>query len=113
MIRFASFLWPAAALLTLAGACQSADSSEPAETAAATAGLALPGKAIYASNCAVCHGADGKKGLNGAHDLTKSNLNTTGRVYMVTQGLGKMPGFKTQLTTEQIQQVAEYSLTLK
>ncbi|MCB2406822.1 c-type cytochrome [Hymenobacter lucidus] len=113
MIRFASFLLPAAALLVLAGACQHADPAQNTETAAAATSLDLPGKALYTQNCAVCHGADGKKGLNGAHDLTKSNLNTAGRVYMVTQGLGKMPGFKTQLTDEQIYQVVEYSLTLK
>ncbi|GAB3232711.1 hypothetical protein GCM10027346_20140 [Hymenobacter seoulensis] len=73
----------------------------------------VAGKILYTQNCAVCHGTDGKLGLNGAHDLTKSNLNTTGRVYMVVNGLGKMPSFKDQLTEEQIQQVVAYSLTLK
>lgn len=71
------------------------------------------GKALFTQNCAVCHGSDGKLGLNGAHDLTKSNLNTAGRVYIVTQGLGKMPAFKDRLTEAQIQQVVAYSLTLK
>jgi len=71
------------------------------------------GKALFTQNCAVCHGPDGKLGLNGAHDLTKSNLNTAGRVYIVTQGLGKMPAFKGKLTEAQIQQVVAYSLTLK
>lgn len=80
----------------------------------ATGGAALQaGKSLFQQNCAVCHGPDGKLGLNGAHDLTKSNLNTAGRVYMVTQGLGKMPSFKGQLTETQIQQVVAYSLTLK
>lgn len=95
------------------------------EAASANAALASPpaepepapeltsGKVLFNKNCAVCHGSDGKLGLNGAHDLSKSNLNTTGRVYMVTQGLGKMPSFKDQLTPEQIQQVVAYSLTLK
>ncbi|WP_139925469.1 cytochrome c [Hymenobacter sp. DG01] len=80
--------------------------SEPAEALVA-------GKVLFGQRCAVCHGPDGKLGLNGAHDLTKSNLNTVGRVYMVTNGLGKMPGFEDQLTEEQIRQVAEYSLTLR
>jgi cytochrome c6 len=113
MIRFASFLLSALALLTLAGACNPASSSEPTETSATAAAVEQPGKALYARNCAACHGPDGKLGLNGAHDLTKSNLNATGRVYMVTQGLGKMPSFKKQLTEAQIQQVVDYSLTLK
>ena len=84
----------------------------PTAVAAAEAGLDA-GKAIFAQRCVVCHGPDGKKGLNGAHDLTKSNLNATGRVYMVTNGLGKMPSFKAQLTAAEIEQVAAYSLTLR
>ena len=71
------------------------------------------GKVLFTKNCAVCHGANGRLGLNGAHDLTKSNLNTAGRTYLVTQGLGKMPSFKTKLTPSQIQQVVVYSLTLQ
>ncbi|WP_157807484.1 c-type cytochrome [Hymenobacter chitinivorans] len=113
MIRFASFL-STSLLLMLAAACNSDGNSAPAETAAAPAAAAeLPGQALFVQNCAVCHGPDGKLGLNGAHDLTKSNLNATGRVYMVTQGLGKMPSFKDKLSPEQIQQVVDYSLTLK
>ena len=71
------------------------------------------GEALFAQNCALCHGANGKLGLNGAHDLTKSNLNAAGRTYMVVNGLGKMPAFKGQLTDEQIAQVVAYSLTLR
>ncbi|UOQ53587.1 c-type cytochrome [Hymenobacter cellulosivorans] len=113
MIRSALFLC-SGLLLFLAAACTSNSNSAAEETAAAPAVAAeLPGKALYTQNCAVCHGPDGKLGLNGAHDLTKSNLNATGRVYMVTQGLGKMPSFKNQLSPEQIQQVVDYSLTLK
>jgi cytochrome c6 len=73
----------------------------------------LPGQAIFQKNCARCHGADGKKGANGAHDLTKSNLNAFGRTYMVTKGMGKMPAFEKVLTPVQVQQVVAYSLTLK
>ena len=73
----------------------------------------LPGQAIFQKNCARCHGANGKLGLNGAHDLTKSNLNAFGRTYMVTKGMGKMPAFEKVLTLAQVQQVVAYSLTLK
>jgi len=73
----------------------------------------LPGQAIFQKNCARCHGANGKLGLNGAHDLTKSNLNAFGRTYMVTNGMGKMPAFGKVLTPAQVQQVVAYSLTLK
>ncbi|MFC6221789.1 c-type cytochrome [Hymenobacter artigasi] len=73
----------------------------------------LPGQLIFQKNCVRCHGANGKRGLNGAHDLTKSNLNEFGRTYLVTNGMGKMPAFGKSLTPEQVQQVVAYSLTLK
>ncbi len=73
----------------------------------------LPGQAIFQKNCVRCHGANGKRGLNGAHDLTQSNLNAFGRTYLVTNGMGKMPAFGKMLTPAQVQQVVAYSLTLK
>lgn len=73
----------------------------------------LPGQLIFQKNCARCHGKDGRLGLNGAHDLTKSNLNAFGRTYLVTNGMGKMPAFHKTLTPTQIEQVVAYSLTLK
>ncbi|MBU6119409.1 c-type cytochrome [Hymenobacter siberiensis] len=73
----------------------------------------LPGQLIFQKNCVRCHGANGKRGLNGAHDLTKSNLNAFGRTYLVTNGMGKMPAFGKSLMPEQVQQVVAYSLTLK
>ena len=73
----------------------------------------LPGQVLFQKNCVRCHGANGKLGLNGAHDLTKSNLNAFGRTYLVTKGMGKMPSFEKVLTPAQVQQVVAYSLTLK
>ncbi|WP_165370458.1 c-type cytochrome [Hymenobacter persicinus] len=102
-------------LLLFSSACSSPapeSADAPVEAASPEAGLAA-GQAIFIQRCAVCHGPDGKKGLNGAHDLTKSNLNATGRVYMVTNGLGLMPSFKAQLTPAEIDQVVAYSLTLR
>ena len=80
-------------------------------TAQATA--PAPGQLLYQKNCQRCHGKDGRLGLNGAHDLTKSNLNAFGRTYLVTSGMGKMPAFQKLLTAKQIEQVVAYSLTLK
>ena len=73
----------------------------------------LPGQAIFQKNCVRCHGANGKRGAFGAHDLTKSNLNAFGRTYLVTNGLGKMPAFGKTLTPVQVQEVVAYSLTLQ
>lgn len=80
---------------------------------AAQAAPPTPGQLIYQKNCQRCHGKDGRLGLNGAHDLTKSNLNAFGRTYLVTSGMGKMPAFGKVLTPAQVQQVVAYSLTLK
>ncbi|WP_223653029.1 c-type cytochrome [Hymenobacter psoromatis] len=79
----------------------------------AGAAPSAPGQLIFQENCVRCHGADGRLGRNGAHDLTKSNLNAFGRTYLVTNGLGKMPAFSKKLTPAQIEQVVAYSLTLK
>jgi cytochrome c6 len=73
----------------------------------------LPGQLLFQQNCGHCHGANGKLGLNGAHNLTKSNLNAFGRTYLVVNGMGKMPAFGKKLTPEQVQQVVAYSLTLR
>ncbi len=73
----------------------------------------LPGQLLFQKNCVRCHGANGKRGLNGAHDLTKSNLNAFGRTYLVANGMGKMPAFDKKLTAAEVEQVVAYSLTLK
>ncbi|NML65717.1 cytochrome c [Hymenobacter sp. RP-2-7] len=78
-----------------------------------SAGPPESGQKLFSIYCARCHGKDGRLGLNGAHDLTKSNLNVIGRTYLVTNGMGKMPAFKSELTPAEVQRVVEYSLTLK
>jgi len=80
---------------------------------AAQAAPPTPGQLLFQKNCQRCHGPDGRLGLNGAHDLTKSNLNAFGRTYLVTNGMRKMPAFAKTLTPAQIAQVVAYSLTLK
>ncbi|MGI4823189.1 MAG: c-type cytochrome [Janthinobacterium lividum] len=72
-----------------------------------------PGQLIFQQNCVRCHGKDGRLGLNGAHDLSKSNLNAFGRTYLVTNGMGKMPAFGKKLSPKQVEQVVAYSLTLR
>lgn len=82
-------------------------------SAGAQAAPPTPGQLIFQKNCVRCHGKDGRLGLNGAHDLTKSNLNAFGRTYLVTNGMGKMPAFSKTLKPDQVAQVVAYSLTLK
>ena len=109
-MQFSFRLLPWAAALALAGC---AESSAPEQPAAAPAPAAPPGQQLFGAHCARCHGADGRAGRNGAHDLTKSNLNAFGRTYLVTNGLGQMPAFKETLTAAEIEAVVTYSLTLR
>lgn len=64
------------------------------------------GKALYENNCVVCHGADGKLGISGSKDLSKTELDLAGINQIILQGKGMMP--KAQLNQEQAEAVAQY-----
>ena len=73
----------------------------------------VDGQTIYKKYCILCHGADGKLGLNGAKDLTASILSEPERIVIVTNGKNTMTPFKGVLTEEEIKAVVAYTLTLK
>ena len=107
------------ALILAVSGCTSA-SDQIAQNAAATAqrhsdGTASKpdGAAVFRKFCVTCHGADGKLGLNGAKDLSQSILTQHERVQMVTKGKGLMTPFQEILSPEEIQAVAEFTMTLK
>ena len=90
----------------------SAETSTPTTTPTATgtaapsgAGDAGAGAAVYTSNCAGCHGTDGSGG-SGPNIQGKDDL--AGIVAQVTGGGSSMPAFEGQLSTAEIQSVAEY-----
>jgi len=64
------------------------------------------GKKFYESNCVLCHGADGKLGLAGALDLTKTQLDEAGMKQVILDGRGAMPA--AQVTPEQAAAIADY-----
>lgn len=68
---------------------------------------------LYEKNCAVCHGNDGKKGLNGASDLSLSTLNYDSLVYIITNGRKIMPPFKASLNSNEIEAIAKHVELLK
>ena len=78
-----------------------------------TANSAEMGVKVYKQYCVVCHGPDGKLGLNGAKDLTISKYTEAERIVQVTEGKGAMTPFKNILTPEEIKAVVAYTLTLK
>ena len=71
------------------------------------------GGAVFRQNCVVCHGADGKLGLNAAKDLSVSELPLESRIQIITNGKNLMTPFKALLDETEIKAVAEYTLTLK
>lgn len=89
------------ALLVLA--CGSATgSSEPME---ADKNL---GQTVFNMNCALCHGRDGKAGINGAKDLTLSTLSKEEMVAIVRNGKGAMAPYKNVLSSKEIDAVVEH-----
>jgi mono/diheme cytochrome c family protein len=108
----------AALLALVVAACGSSGSSTetpastPATTPAATDtgapagdGASADGAAIFTSNCAGCHGIDGAGG-SGPNLQGEDNLDKV--VQKVTGGGENMPSFAGQLSTDEIQSVAQY-----
>ncbi|MFN5182434.1 MAG: c-type cytochrome, partial [Bacteroidota bacterium] len=60
-------------------------------------------KGIYNSACANCHGKDGKAGLSGAFDLSKTSLNHENIYNVILNGRASMPAYKNIYTAEQIE----------
>lgn len=71
------------------------------------------GASVFKKYCVLCHGVDGKLGLNGAKDITISQLTKPERVILITNGKNLMTPFKGVLTEAEIDAVAEYTMTLK
>jgi cytochrome c6 len=73
----------------------------------------------YKAKCAMCHGADGKGAMAkkmGSHDLNDPAVQGKSEAdiaKVITDGQGKMTGFKGKLTDDQIKGVAAYVKTLK
>lgn len=68
---------------------------------------------LFKQNCALCHGTDGKLGVNGAKDLRLSELSLAPRIELIKKGKGLMIGFENTLTADQIEALAKYTLTFK
>ena len=92
-------------LLAIIIACSGKESSKSAST--------IDGEAIYKKYCALCHGVNGKLGLNGSKDITISKLTEPERIVQITKGKNTMTPFEGVLSPEEIKAVAAYSMTLK
>lgn len=82
---------------------------EPVGGSEASGGDPAAGEAVFAENCAACHGETGHGGAAGP-DLRTMPLAQTeaGAIKQVTNGGGGMPAFGGQLSEEEISDVAAY-----
>ncbi|MDQ3016797.1 MAG: cytochrome c [Bacteroidota bacterium] len=71
------------------------------------------GQNIFKKYCVICHGADGKLGINGAKDISVSTLTVEERVALITKGKNTMTPFEGILTADEVRAVAAYTMTLK
>lgn len=69
---------------------------------------AVSGKEIFEDKCSLCHGDNGKLGLNGAKDLSVTKLDHKGIADIIAQGKNGMASYKDVLTTAQIEAVTSY-----
>ena len=74
---------------------------------------AAAGEQIYKKYCLICHGVDGKLGINGAKDITVSTLTMEERVALINTGKNLMTPFEGILTPDQMKAVATYTMNLK
>ncbi|MGZ3883228.1 MAG: c-type cytochrome, partial [Bacteroidia bacterium] len=72
----------------------------------AEAGGVADGKALYEANCKLCHGDDGKLGMTGAADLSKSAMDLATIKETILHGKGNMAPL--QMSDEQAAAVAGY-----
>lgn len=76
-------------------------------------GDVVNGKKVFEQYCILCHGDNGKMQLNGAKDITVSQLTFELRLTLIKDGKNLMTPFDGILSETEIQDVAAYSMTLE
>jgi cytochrome c6 len=80
---------------------------------------AADGKALYDAKCAMCHGKDGvaKAMAKGSANFNDAKWQADTKVEAIetaiTDGKGKMKGFKERMSAEEIKAVAAFVKTIK
>lgn len=95
--------------VVLFNSCSGGSGSEDAG-----AEVLMPGQEIFETNCVACHGYDGKAGVGGAIDLTKSGLNEAGIEDIINNGRNAMVSQKHVYNTDQeLQELIQYVISLR
>jgi Cytochrome c, mono- and diheme variants len=106
-------------IISIAGLGLAASMSRAASTSPAGGGDA---KSVYNSKCASCHGRDGRaRSAHARHekarDLSSAEWQDSvsdERIYnSISNGKGKMPGFKKKLSDAQMDELVSYVRRLK
>jgi len=71
------------------------------------------GKQLYEENCSICHGGDGKLGVNGAKDLSASTMSLEEALSIIENGKGTMTPFKELMNEDERKAVGKYIQELK
>ena len=74
---------------------------------------ALSGASVYQKYCTLCHGADGRLGVNDASDLRASMLSYDELVMVIANGRNTMQPFKEMLSDAEIEAVSRYVTTMR
>lgn len=102
--------------LAVVAASVEPESKEPRQSAAER------GRAVYANNCARCHGGDGTSQTTMGQMTEAPNLtdaawqrgkSTSRMITAVSNGRGQMPAFKKKLSRQDIAAAVAYVRTLK
>lgn len=80
-----------------------------------------PGASVYKTKCEMCHGPDGKAATPMAKMMKVPSFDASGvekktdaaLVKAIEDGVGKMPAYKSQLSSKQIKDVVTYIRTLE
>lgn len=80
--------------------------------------FAADGAAIFKAKCSGCHGADGTKTIAamGIKPINSAAVKSKGADTLkaeVTNGVNKMPAFKSKLSADEIGAVVQHVLSLK
>ena len=75
--------------------------------------VSLSGEKIFKQYCVLCHGVDGKLGLNGSKDLTISKLPMDSVFRQIRKGKGTMPPYMDVLSDAEIDSVYNYVISLR
>ena len=71
------------------------------------------GKALFLSQCALCHGESGNMKLSGAKDLTLTKMKEQDIIDIITNGKNSMPKYGKNYSQEEIKAIVAFVVSLK